>query len=789
LSRFVEYHSFGNAIMANGSPDYKKLYEEERRKREEADKAKQEEQVRREEADKARQEADKARQEEQVRREEADKARQEADKARQEEQVRREGADKAREEADRIAALALPQNVTDFLQSCHSLYRQVKPVMDNSSATTGNTTNPVHRLFPPCITPWTDFQQRQRDGWDRLEGQSGFWNKKKYPSATALEYVARTIDPIGSEDDLRFLERLTMENMVKHLFDEVGKDGGLTRALDVDGRITFENQASFRNEEVDKLSKSMGKLKVSGDKSSRPRNTRADQFCVLRSSSDGSARPVVAIEYKAPHKLTLEEITTGLQGDIWPERDVIDKNEDSFAFRCKNLMAAVVTQLFSYMIDKEVQYGYICTGEAFIFGHIPDDPTSFHYSVNIPEKDYSMDDEDRLERTAVGQVFAFTLQALRVRRPGQEWKEKATKLKQWKVEFLDVLQSIPITERHSKEASTYKPSRWVPNARKIRPKTRSQCEVSGPGLQAEEDKSSSGDEQPDTPSKSIQTRSRTARGKEARSSRTRQPRNPTGSAGSSSKKSTSLYIEERSYCTHQCLKGLYDGSAVDPSCPNAHEHGEKHMPRASFLKLVRTQLSTDRGKDADCCPLNLHGARGALLKVRLSSHGYVFVAKGVEACNLRYLRHEARIYQHLRPLQGVHVPVCCGIIDLRVPYLYDNAELTHLLFMSWAGRSVLGMEKTGTISKTLRNCFARQKEEATAALGKLSVHHGDLEERNMTCDDRTGRLMVIDFERSSLMERKALSMLSPNKRIADDLAVMCLKRRSFRRKACASSVV
>ena len=190
---------------------------------------------------------------------------------------------------------------------------------------------------------------------------------------------------------------------------------------------------------------------------------------MLRSSSDSVARPVVAIEYKAPHKLTMDEIPTALQGDIWVEKNVIDKYEDSFAFRCKNLLAAVVTQLFSYMIDKEVQYGYICTGEAFIFGHIPDDPSSFQYSVNIPGKDYDAGDESRLERTTVGQVFAFILQALR---GGQEWKEKATKLKQWKVEFLDVLQSIPVTERYSNEASTDKPSRWVPDARTRRPKTR-----------------------------------------------------------------------------------------------------------------------------------------------------------------------------------------------------------------------------------------------------------------------------------------------------------------------------
>jgi len=144
------------------------------------------------------------------------------------------------------------------------------------------------------------------------------------------------------------------------------------------------------------------------------------------------------------------------------------------------------------------------------------------------------------------------------------------------------------------------------------------------------------------------------------------------------------------------------------------------MSRAPFLDSLRTQLATDRGKYADCCPLNLHGARGALLKVRLSLHGHIFVAKGVEAHNLRYLRHEARIHQHLRPLRGVHVPVCYGVIGLRVPCLYDNAESKHLLFLSWAGRSVLGMEKADTISKTLRHCFARQKEKAVAALGTVS---------------------------------------------------------------------
>lgn len=107
--------------------------------------------------------------------------------------------------------------------------------------------------------------------------------------------------------------------------------------------------------------------------------------------------------------------------------------------------------------------------------------------------------------------------------------------------------------------------------------------------------------------------------------------------------------------------------------------------------------------------------------------------------------------------------------------------------MSWAGRSVLGMIKVDVISNTLRDCFVHQKEMAIAALVKLRVQHGDLEERNMTYDNRTSRLMVIDFERSSLIERKALSVLSPNKRRADDLAVMCVGKKGSHRKAYALS--
>lgn len=58
-------------------------------------------------------------------------------------------------------------------------------------------------------------------------------------------------------------------------------------------------------------------------------------------------------------------------------------------------MTAIITQLFSYMIEMGVQYGYICTGEAFIFLKIADDPSSVYYYLSIPNRDV-----DAVERPA-----------------------------------------------------------------------------------------------------------------------------------------------------------------------------------------------------------------------------------------------------------------------------------------------------------------------------------------------------------------------------------------------------
>ena len=97
--------------------------------------------------------------------------------------------------------------------------------------------------------------------------------------------------------------------------------------------------------------------------------------------------------------MTIPEVVAGLHNtDL--ALDVIDQESDAFEFYATRLVVAVVTQIFSDMINSGVQYGYIRPGEAFVFLYIPkDDPTIVQYLLCIPNQEVQADDELRLHLT------------------------------------------------------------------------------------------------------------------------------------------------------------------------------------------------------------------------------------------------------------------------------------------------------------------------------------------------------------------------------------------------------
>ncbi|KAK3361655.1 hypothetical protein B0T24DRAFT_112663 [Lasiosphaeria ovina] len=672
-----------------------------------------------------------------------------------------------REQAEEVAKSSQPLTLEPYLDACHSLSLAIDVVTDRSLTTQGDTTNPVGRIYPRRIVPWDDFPVVQEEIWNMLSEPS-FTSRPAFPSQHQVDYVRSLISPISSEHGLRYFERDTVENAVQKLIGAVYENPLLRDRLGLRGAVTFESHTNLGATD-DNLSEPLEHMSLIGGSAGdtapapaaavrKPRRTargkghRADQFCIYR-TSDGANVPTTAIEYKAPHKLSQDEVVTGLASEIQPARDVINKEGEGFVFASKALTAAVVTQLFSYMIGKGIQYGYVSTGQTFIFLYIPKDPTKVFYNVCVPNLDVLDDDENRLHRTAVAQVFAFIVQAIRTQPPPQSWHDAAESLDTWDVEFEDVLSKIPATVRKdTKRASPYIPQRWRGFTRSpIR--TRLRCQQTSIEPSPQDD-----DEDEDAPPSPTPNRS-TRSGRRPTASSTGSGR---GTATSSASSATGRGgrggrrqgIQDRPYCTHQCLLGLARGTPMDQSCPNAPCHGPSHIGLANFLHLLRVQLANDRGPDADSVPLYVTGAVGSLFKVRLSAHGYTLVAKGVKSANLGRLQHEEKVYNQLSTIQGRRVPVCLGLIDLKLPYYCDGGVFEHFLLLSWAGqplsRCINQVDKAVAVDAITR---------AYTELHRLGVHHRDAETRNILCDQS---LMIIDFERAEIRSRQPLGPISPN---------------------------
>ena len=110
--------------------------------------------------------------------------------------------------------------------------------------------------------------------------------------------------------------------------------------------------------------------------------------------------------------------------------------------------------------------------------------------------------------------------------------------------------------------------------------------------------------------------------------------------------------------------------------------------------LLGQQLYRGRGDAVQ--PLGIQGARGALFKVILTSHGYTVAGKGTIRAFIRDLRHEAEVYRRLVTLQAVHIPIYLGSVDLDKPIYYDTGVRSmHLMLLSWA-RKCLDESKTAS---------------------------------------------------------------------------------------------
>lgn len=257
------------------------------------------------------------------------------------------------------------------------------------------------------------------------------------------------------------------------------------------------------------------------------------------------------------------------------------------------------------------------------------------------------------------------------------------------------------------------------------------------------------------------------------------------------KKSQKDLLLAKKYCTQACLLGLKRGSSLDEGCPNVASHrvseGTTHHPIdwETFIRLAGKDLAEDLAKSTHvyCVRLNMSGTTGTLFKLVLPRYEYIFVGKGTTREYRPNLQHEAFVYEHrLKSLQGEAVPVYLGSIEVDLVIIWSRSSdwLVHMMLLSWSGdmisetdvpipgvnRSLQEVVLRGVIHndvfKDSKDWASVRKNTDVWSTDKEKQHmlsqmrkavcYPNVRQRNMLWNSERKRVMLIDFERSILLD-------------------------------------
>lgn len=729
--------------------------------------------------------------------EEEQRLREEEQQLREKEQQLREQAERSQIQAEEQLKLQTQETtLPEFLDACHvHLFLGLSIQKDRDSSTKGDPANADRKLRPTNVREWISFPREQAAIWEDLM-DTDFATERHFTPLLALKEYGKEARErmVSSELDLSYFQRQTVESRVASVVKQLHANPRLRQVFCLNGDITFENHANTLTDEsnfvaeMDSLSLSLrqprrsdrlaAKLSRVGLSAQPPRShqkaiqsrtsrPRADQFCVYNKGPEGKV-PAFIIEYKAPHKVSLAHIRAGLQ-DMDLDEVLRLQEEESPEDICRRIVAAIITQTFSYMIHCGVEFGLVCTGEAYIYLRVShNDPSTIYYYLSVPEEDVGrttgwagdLNSDNQLHLTAVGQLLAFTLRALRVPVRDIAWTTwAASKLQTWEMIYDDLLEEIAEKDI---PASDFKPSTRsrLEYCRASPVKTRSRSAVVAACNPSRDSRSSSYDNsgnrfEPHTPSRG----------------RPREPCLPHPSASSSlptvqESRGSHSKGKSRQYCTQKCLLGLIRGGKLDRKCPNVSDHGiDRHrLNRTALIRRLKKQFSSDilrPDTKLGCESLHVHGRRGALFKITLWSHGYTFVGKGAPMEFVDRVENEELVYSRLNSIQGTSVPVLLGSLRLRRSFSYDGiAEIVHLMCMGFAGRTLARAHALD------RSEIIQRAETSLQEIHNLGVLHCDPIPGNMTWNEQDHCVMFIDFERSTLQSQRRvpLGIISSNQK-------------------------
>ena len=613
---------------------------------------------------------------------------------------------------------------------------------------------------------WADFANIQDSHFNTIN--EAFDDKRLFPESivTIDKSDDACPDPAANEPHVDLFEKIAIERPVRRI---------LQMLLEV--KPSLSDHFNFTAFRFSNNSREFSNIDQSEEPSTKRQQLTNPDGLGFRKHAGGDENLAFVFDYKAAHKFKVEDLKPALAKEkLFMEviqrtnGDEMEEGED----RADKRIAMALAQVFNYMIERGVAYGYVTAGTVLVFLHVKqDDLRTMYYHLCVPGDDENGD----VKHTAVAQLTSLcllTLQSEALQGSGldralarakvelQKWPDPYKEAKEYlEIESVECSQSTLSSQ--TSIASEYIPKTEPGQSnRKYSFRIRSTCKDAATARRDNED-----EDENDDPSRAL-IRALVRNSVDKRNESSSGSSSWNDNQKTSSDSNSPLDADSpptRQYCTQHCLLGLKRGWDLDINCPNVSSHrriagGTRHLINTSELaSLVGKQLR--RSPYRHCIALDPYGitgkigAIGALFKLEVAQYGYTFVGKGTQSGHFRYLQHESIVYSRLERLQGEVVPVYLGIVNLPSGYaLPGRARVTNMMLMSWGGEVAKNTDVPDLKAELSRS---------TRAVWSEGVNHGDERELNTLWNKERRRVMLIDFNRATFrpaVKHKQLSKLS-----------------------------
>ncbi|KAJ5420097.1 hypothetical protein N7465_002616 [Penicillium sp. CMV-2018d] len=737
--------------MANSSPDYKKLFLEEKERRKQAEERTNQAEESRKQAEESRKQAEESR--------------------KQAEERRKQAEEKGRLDRERNR----PTTFVEFIRLCHNLLSRPLRVELPSSSTTGTIPIPTGKYCPSRLEVWTDCSARQKEIYTSVcnylqpaeEGQARLFTPLNALEENAKQFGYRSM---SSEQAVENYERNAVENYVHNIIQELCSIDAAREEFGLGDGIKFENHTNL-------LEADEG-VEASASQPSQIERPKADSFFFIHRVDGNSHTLLATAEYKPPHKLSVEAFYLGLREmDLYKEivrsNKIPTDKEAKLRYDAERLVCSAIVQEYHVMIQEGLEYSYVTTGIARVLLRVPyDNPRTLYYHFCDPNTEVDPEAENGFQepKTSIARVLCLCLMAFRSSIRDHEWRSRARQnLRIWGSNFSRTHSKVPkesqplpnsdstYLEYSSPESgSSYEPPSSPPvsppepaaERRRVPIRPRGTCAPPNDRHRTQSPESSGSDSNQAMGRKrgfsqvtSSPSTKRAGREEDARRYQDSQSR------------------RDAQFCTQRCLIGLQTGGNLDDGCPNVQLHRRdpndlKHpITSDDLVRLLNEQLDDNIDR---CIPFGRCGSYGAPFKLTCIVYGYTVIGKGTTSNLWKQVSSEAQVYRILRRAQGSAVPVFLGTIDLaKIYFLHGAGEIRHMLVMGWGGENTAEMEIEPWLSREIRR--------STKEIKALGIVHDDLRYDNILWNKELGRALIIDFHRATLRTRP-LKRSRPEKR-------------------------